>query len=147
MRSKKISTLAELELEIHRLKLEYKQQENDLGSSVKTYFNQFSISALLKKYATPSGLLKIDEQLNISSRVMSILLPLILNKTLFRGSGLITKALGAIITGKLGKSIDGEHISGLVNIVKGWFKKSDKPIPNPEIKFKDYGIPPDSETF
>lgn len=145
--SKKISTLAELELEIHRLKVEYKQQENDLAQAGKNFINSFSIGRLLKKYATPSGLLKVDEQFNISSKIMSVLLPLVLNKTLFRGSGLITKALGAMVTGKIGQSLDAENLSGLVNLVKSWFKKSDKSKKEEQIQFKDYGIPPDSETF
>ena len=70
---------------------------------------------------------------------------MILNSTVFRGSGLITKALGALVSGKVGKSLDAESLSGIFNGVKSLFttKKRDKE----KEKFVDYGIPPDSETY
>ncbi len=144
---KKITSLAELELEIYRLKVVYKEQEKDLAISGRKLIDNFTISNIIKKLVTPKGLLKVDEQLNISGKIMSIVVPLLLNSTLFRGSGLVTKTLGALVSGSIGKSIDAENITGLVNTIKNFFKKDGKKKKGDGIEFKDYGIPPDSETF
>lgn len=140
-----IRTLADLHGEVQRLKTEYKHQGVALTADAKAYVNQFSIGNLIKKYATPSGFLKFDEKTNISSKLMSIVLPLLLNKTIFRGSGLVTKALGALISGKVGQSLDAENISGIFNMVKSIFTKKNKK--EKDVAFVDYGIPPDSETY
>jgi len=139
-----IRTLEELHSEVVRLKVDYTVKGELLKLDTKNYVKQFTLGNLIKKFATPSGFLKLDEKTNISSKVMSVLLPLILNNTVFRGSGVITKALGALVSGKVGKSLDAENLSGIFNMVKSLFnKKSNKK----EAAFIDYGIPPDSETY
>lgn len=141
-----IRTLAELQGEIHRLKADYNYRGVQLKDDTKTYFRQFSIGNLIKQFATPSGFLKFDEKTHISSKIMSIVLPMLLNSTVFRGSGLITKAVGALISGKVGKSLDAENLSGIFNMVKSLFTGK-KPKAKEEVAFVDYGIPPDSETY
>ncbi len=144
--NKNIRTLAELNAEIHRLKADYQQRGIQLKDDSKAYIDQFSIGKLIKKYATPSGFLKLDEKTNISSTIMSIVLPMVMNSTIFKGSGLITKALGALVSGKVGKSLDAESLSGIFNVVKSLFTGK-KAKPKQEVAFVDYGIPPDSETY
>lgn len=139
-----IRTLADLHTEVQRLKGDYTHRGEMLKVDAKTYVQQFTLGGLIKKYATPSGFLKFDEKTNISSKIMSVVLPLLLNKTIFRGSGLITKALGALISGKVGQSLDAESLSGIFNMIKSVFTKKDK---KKEVAFVDYGIPPDSETY
>ena len=99
-----IRTLEELHSEVVRLKVDYTVKGELLKLDTKNYVKQFTLGNLIKKFATPSGFLKLDEKTNISSKVMSVLLPLILNNTVFRGSGVITKALGALVSGTVGKS-------------------------------------------
>lgn len=142
---KDIKTLEDLHKRIQLLKTDYKSKEMMLKADSKTYIKQFSIFNFIKKYATPNGFLKLDEKTHISSKVMSVVLPMLLNSTVFRGSGLITKALGALVSGKIGKSLDAESLSGIFNVVKSLFagKNKDKE----KVKFVDYGIPPDSETY
>ncbi|MES2651060.1 MAG: hypothetical protein V4663_04935 [Bacteroidota bacterium] len=144
--NKNIRTLEELHSEIHRLKADYKHRGIQLKDDTKTYISQFSLGNLIKKYATPSGFLKLDEKTNISSKIMSVVLPMLLNSTVFRGSGLLTKALGALVSGKVGKSLDAESLSGIFNIVKSFFTGK-KAKTKEEVAFIDYGIPPDSETY
>lgn len=139
-----IRTLEELHSEVVRLKVDYTVKGELLKLDTKNYVKQFTLGNLIKKFATPSGFLKLDEKTNISSKVMSVLLPLILNNTVFRGSGVITKALGALVSGKVGKSLDAENLSGIFNMVKSLFNKKSK---KKEAAFIDYGIPPDSETY
>jgi hypothetical protein len=139
-----IKTLEDLHLQITLLKADYKAKETMLKADSKNYIKQFSIFNIIKKYATPNGFLKLDEKTNISSKIMSVVLPMLLNSTVFRGSGVITKALGALVSGKVGKSLDAESLSGIFNYVKSLFGgKKDKE----KVKFVDYGIPPDSETY
>jgi hypothetical protein len=145
MRSyKEIRNLEDLQARKLELKVEYTLKQNMLKSDTKTFLKQFTLGALIKRYATPNNLFKADEKLNISGTAMSLLLPMVMNKTIFRGAGFFTKAAVGLISGKVGKSLDAEHLSAIFNSVKGWFgKKKEKK----DKKFIDYGIPPDSETY
>lgn len=140
-----IKTLDDLHSEVVRLKVDYKLRGVMLKEDSKNYIHQFSILNIIKKYATPSGFLKLDDQTHISSKIMSIALPMLLNATIFRGSGVITKAIGALVSGKLGKSLDAESLSGAFNVVKSLFTGKKKKTKTGA--FIDYGIPPDSETY
>ncbi|NTE05512.1 hypothetical protein G6M26_25530 [Agrobacterium tumefaciens] len=145
MRSyKNINSLEDLQAKKLELKVEYTLKQNMLVADSKAYAKQFTIGALIKKYATPNNFFKADEKLNISGTAMSLLLPMFMNKTIFRGAGFLTKAAVGLVSGKVGKSLDAEHISAIFNSVKGWFgaRKEKKAK-----KFIDYGIPPDSETY
>ncbi len=145
MRSyKDIRNLEDLQARKLELKVEYTLKQNMLKTDTKTFFKQFTLTALIKKYATPNNLFKADEKLNISGTAMSLLLPMVMNKTLFRGAGFLTKAAVGFVSGKLGKSLDAEHLSAIFNSVKGWFGKRKE---KKQKKFIDYGIPPDSETY
>ncbi|MDQ1140562.1 hypothetical protein [Pedobacter agri] len=144
MRKYNIRTLEDLKAAKLELKVEYTLKQNMLKSDGKSFLKQFTLGALIKKYATPNNLFKADEKLNISGTAMSLLLPMVMNKTLFRGAGFLTKAAVGLVSGKVGKSLDAEHLSAIFNSVKGWFgKKKDQKAK----KFVDYGIPPDSETY
>lgn len=143
IRNRNIKTLAELQQQMRVYKSAYKVKGETLKTDSRAYIKQFSLGSVIKKYASPDGFLKLDEHTHLSSKIMSVVLPLILNTTLFRGSGFITKALGALISRKVGKSLDAESLSGIFNLVKSLFNKKDKKEP----RFVDYGIPPDSETY
>lgn len=142
----KINTLEDLHKQVQLLKADYTQRGELLKVDTKTYIKQFTLGNFIKKYATPSGFLKLDEKTNISSKIMSILLPMLLNSTVFKGSGLLTKALSAVVSGKVGKSLDAESLSGIFNMVKSLFTGK-KPKSKENVAFVDYGIPPDSETY
>lgn len=140
-----INNLEDLHIAIRGLKAEYTMQETALISDSKTYLSRFTIGNLIKRYATPSAFFKVDEKYNISSGLLSLVLPFVMNSTLFRGSGFLTKTLVGLASNKVGKSLDAEHLSGLFNSVKSWFggkKKKEK-----SSEYVDYGIPPDSETY
>jgi len=146
IRKYNINNLEELHATVAALRAESDMQAEALVIDGKAYLKQFTIGNLVKKYATPSSFLKVDDKLNISSSVMSMVLPMIMNNTLFRGSGIITKTLVGLASGKVGKTLDAEHLSAIFNSVKSWFgvgKKKKEKRPG----YVDYGIPPDSETF
>lgn len=139
-----INNLHDLNVKLIGLKIDYKVQEEILKNDLKAYALQFTPGALIKKYATPSAFLKVDDKLNISSKLMSFVLPILMNSTLFRGSGFLTKTLVGLATSKVGKTLDAEHLSAIFNSVKGIFGGKKKAA---KARFIDYGIPPDSETF
>lgn len=144
MRHRDIKSLAELNLEISRLKNEYEIKEVQLKANTKTYIKQFSPLNLIKDFLNPQSLFKLDEKTNLSGSIMSMILPMVLNKTLFRGSGFLTKGLAALVSGKIGKSLDAESLTGIFNSVKSIFTSKKKKA---DTNFVDYGIPPDSETY
>jgi len=141
-----IRNLDDLHAEVSRLKAEYRFKEEVLIDDSKKYVRQFTPGNLIKRFATPSAFLKADDKYNISSTVLSWALPIFMNRTLFKGSGILTKTLVGLASGKVGKSLDAEHISGIFNAVKSIFTGSGrkKTVGAKDI---DYGIPPDSETY
>ncbi|HKG06441.1 MAG TPA: hypothetical protein VKB19_08285 [Pedobacter sp.] len=141
-----INNLDELHAMVCVLKEENTLQGQVLVQDAKGYLKQFTLGGLIKKYATPSSLLKVDDKYNISSTVMSWVLPLLMNSTLFKGSGILTKALVGLASGKVGKALDAEHLSAIFNSLKSWFGGSGKKKEK-ESEYLDYGIPPDSETY
>ena len=141
-----INNLEELHAMVSSLKAEHEFKGDLLLNDTKSYFKQFTIGSMIKKYASSSSLLKIDDKLNISSGIMSMVLPFLMNTTLFRGSGFLTKTLVGLASNKVGKTLDAEHLSAIFNAVKSWFggsKKEKEKTP----QYVDYGIPPDSETY
>ncbi|GGI23187.1 hypothetical protein GCM10008119_06410 [Pedobacter mendelii] len=141
---KNIRTLEDLQAKKLELKVEYTLKQSIFKVDTKNFIHQFSLGSLIKKFATPSNLFKVDDKLNLSGTAMSLLLPIFMNKTLFRGAGFLTKAAVGLVSGKVGKSLDAEHISAIFNSVKGFFSKKKE---KKDKKFIDYGIPPDSETY
>jgi len=146
MRKHNITNLEELQAARKALKAEYMMQEVVLTADAKVYMRQFTVKNLAKKYLTPSNLFKADDQLHVSSKVMSFILPVLMNNTLFRGSGFITKALVGLATSNVGKTLDAEHLSGIFSSVKSWIGGKKK-LKSKPVAYVDYGIPPDSETY
>ena len=128
------------------LKAEHQRKSELLLKDSRAYLKQFTLGGLIKKYATPSSFLKIDDKLNISSSLMSLVLPFVMNSTLFKGSGFLTKTLVGLASNKVGKTLDAEHLSAIFNSVKSWFSGS-KNKKEKSQQYVDYGIPPDSETY
>lgn len=142
-----INNIEELHAMVNSLKLEHQAKGDLLLKDSKIYLKQFTIGGLIKKYATPSAFLKIDDKLNISSSIMSMVLPFFMNTTLFKGSGFLTKTLVGLASNKIGKTLDAEHLSAIFNSIKAWFSSSKKKNNEKVPQYVDYGIPPDSETY
>lgn len=147
MRNKDIKSLAELQVEISRVKVTYQLKETQLKDDTKAYIKQFSPLNLIKDFLNPQSLKKLDDKTNLSGSIMSLVLPLLLNKTVFRGSGFITKSIAALVSGKIGKSLDTESLTGLFTKAKSLFSSFTSKKKKADVNFVDYGIPPDSETY
>lgn len=147
MRNKDIKSLAELQVEISRVKVTYQLKETQLKDDTKAYIRQFSPLNLIKDFLNPQSLKKLDDKTNLSGSIMSLVLPLLLNKTVFRSSGFITKSIAALVSGKIGKSLDAESLTGLFTKAKSLFSSFTSKKKKADVNFVDYGIPPDSETY
>jgi hypothetical protein len=146
IRKYNINNLDDLHVMVSTLKAEHELKGDLLLKDAKGYLKQFTLSGLVKRYATPSAFLKIDDKLNISSSIMSMVLPFLMNTTLFRGSGFLTKTLVGLASNKVGKTLDAEHLSAIFNSVKSWFSGKKSKVEK-TAQYVDYGIPPDSETY
>ncbi len=121
-----INNLEELQAQRFALKTGYTVQGEMLKENVKIYVKQYAPAHLFKKYVTSTNILKADEKLNFSSKLMSFVLPVIMNSTFFRGSGFMTKALVGLGNQQNGKTLDAEHIATFISSIKGWFNKPKK---------------------
>lgn len=70
--------------------------------------------------------------------ISRILLPLTLNKTLFRNSNLLIKGIVGFLSQKASHFISEDTVTGVWDKVKSLFEKKKQ-------KQEDYGIPPESE--
>ncbi len=131
-----INNAEDLKAEILRLR----HLKEEQGEALKARFISpgAAISTLMTVFPKESRL-KFDifhqDFLGILSR---ILLPLTLNKTLFRNSNFLTKGLVGFLSQKASHFISEDAVSGLWDKVKSLFEKKKQ-------KQEDYGIPPESE--
>jgi hypothetical protein len=133
-----------LQLEISRRQLECEQKGKQLQSDIFLYVDQISIFSLAGNLFKKKALLKADQKLHLSDNLISLILPLLVNKLVLRNSGALTKSIAALLTGKLSSLIDAKTIITVFNQAMAWMsgtKKKAAPT------FDDYGIPPDSETY
>lgn len=147
----KIENIDQLRAEIRTLKIKCAEDE--------IYFNQ-GFRKFKKIIEAPTkffnsilsflGLSSDDEHNNHSDWVTSlgrITLPFLLNKTLLRGRGIITKAIVSLLSQKTinAKNFNKEVLTGWIDELTNWINSSVKKTKKK--KEIDYGIPPESETY
>ena len=136
-----INNITDLKAEIARLRLLREEQGAALKERVNTPSALFHtvISVFPKSPAQndgDKGSIFNQDFFGILSR---ILLPLTLNKTIFRNSNFVVKALVGFLSQKASHFISEDSLVGLWDNVKSFFDKKGK--------HDDYGIPPESETY
>ncbi len=150
----KIQNIQQLQAEIIRLKIKSADLEIDLDNQVNTLVDKISapfafvnrIGSFFKgdadhKSQQPNNP-KNQDQEDWVSMVSRIMLPILVNKTFFKGSGLLTKGIAALVTQQAGSAINKDKLTDWTDKLTSWIKKSNK-----QNKPTDYGIPPDSEAF
>ena len=143
-KNRHISTLAELQLEISKVKTECDQKGEQLQRDLLSFLDRLSLVSIISKAFNTKNLFKLDEKTNLSGNILAFALPYLLNKTFLRKSNLLTKGIVSLLSGKFAQSFDMERITQLFNQVKTFFADKKK---STTVQFKDYGIPPDSETY
>ena len=129
-----INNASELRAEIARLKMVSEEQ----SLAIKDRFNTPSalfhtiISIFPKSPEGKGGFFNQD----IFGLLSRVLLPLTLNKTIFRNSNFLIKTLVGFLSQKASHLVNENVVTGAWDKVKSLFEKK-KPV--------DYGIPPESE--
>jgi len=140
--SEPINNITDLRNEIARLQLVKTEQE----AAIKKHFSSPSaiINTALSGLGVDKGLGGIFKADDIISLVSRFILPFALNKTIFRKSNFIIKAVVGMLSQSASGYINEKNLASVWDTIKSinpqkWFsKKNKKPV--------DYGIPPLSET-
>jgi hypothetical protein len=140
---KSFNTLAELQTEIGILKVKRYQQESAIKEKLNGPVAVFKSIASLFKTA-PGERSFLEELLgqDIITNISRFLLPIMLNSSIFKHSGFFTKTIVALFSQKAAKKINNDTVLSLVDKIKKMLNKG-KGLK----EIKDYGIPPDSETY
>lgn len=138
---KSFSSLAELRAEIDFLKVKQFKDEEALKEGFKSPSAILSIFKSDSKKSFTQDLMQQDIFTNISR----ILLPLLLNGVFFKKSGFITKTLITFLSQKAAKQVNSHKVTDILDKFTNMFKGNGKPQRAAAIR--DYGIPPDSETY
>ena len=131
-----INNVEDLKAEILRLR----HLKEEQGEALKARFSSpgAAFSSLMTVFPKESRL-KFDifhqDFLGLLSRIV---LPLTLNKTLFKNSNFLVKGLVGFLSQKASHFISEDSVTGLWDKVKSLFEKKKQ-------KNEDYGIPPESE--
>jgi len=130
-----INNTNDLKAEIVRLRLLKEEQKEAIAarfSSPSAIFHT-ALSVFPKSAGNKNSIFNQD----IVSMLSRVLLPMVLNKTLFRNSGFLMKTLVGLVSQKASGFINEDSVTGLWEKVRSLFDKKNKPA--------DYGIPPESE--
>jgi hypothetical protein len=129
-----INSAADLHAEIARLKLLRAEQETAIHARFSSPSAIFStIISLFKADGSRNHILGQD-LFGVLSR---ILLPLTLNKTIFRNSNFIIKGLVGFLSQKASHFVNEDNVMGFWHKITALFDK--------KTRQQDYGIPPESE--
>lgn len=132
-----IKNSSDLKAEIIRLHLLKQQQGDELKARLSSPYGVFSaLMSVFPKSPDSDSKNSIFNQ-DLFGILSRILLPLTLNKTLFRNSNFLIKGLVGFLSQKASHFISEDSVTGLWDKIKSIFEKKDKEV--------DYGIPPLSE--
>ena len=142
---KSINTIAELQAEIGILKMKRYQQER----AIQEKFNGpaatlKSIGSLFKTNTGKKSFLEEMFNQDIITNISRFILPIMLNSSIFKNSGFITKAIVALFSQKAAKKVNMDVILSLIDKIKHMIKGKEETV---EPVIREYGIPPDSETY
>ncbi|MDB5025715.1 MAG: hypothetical protein JWP78_3470 [Mucilaginibacter sp.] len=134
-----IKNISDLKAEIARLHIVKGLQRTELKARFNTPSALFHTIISLYPKSHDGELKSSIFNQDFFGLLSRILLPLTLNKTLFRHSNFAVKALVGFLSQKASHFISEDSVSGLWGKLKSMFAKKDKKT--------DYGIPPLSETY
>ncbi len=153
MTNRTINNVDELKAEIARLESLQNEQESYLKDQVGFLQQKAEgplqflkrMSSWLPKGNSTSNLFAAGKPSHSDwlTNTLRVTLPFVFNKILFRKAGFIKKALLLFASQKAAGAINQERVTNIIDKVAGFIRpnKTRKPVA------RDYGIPPDSETY
>jgi hypothetical protein len=126
------------DLKAEILRLRHLREEQ--GLAIKARFSSpfTALSTIYSAFPKGSGGKNDIFHQDFIGIISRILLPLTLNKTLFRNSNFLIKGLVGFISQKASHFISEDSVTGIWDKVKSMFEKKKE-------KQEDFGIPPESE--
>lgn len=149
----KIKDLADLRLEIARLKALSEEQERYLGDQYELFSEKVAAPArFVKSLVTwvpganlAKGLFeKGHRDEDWLSKALRIGLPVVLNRFFLRKAGFIKRALVTLLSQQAAGAVNKDMVAGLISKVANFVRPPASR--RRRARRKDYGIPPDSET-
>lgn len=150
----KIKNLGDLRLEIARLNTLAKAQESYLSDQYQLLSEKVAAPVRFIKSLTtwiPGGSFakglfeKSNKDEDWLSRMLRIGLPLVLNRFFLRKAGFIKRALVTLLSQQAAGALNKDTVAGIISKVANFVRPPAKRRKRP--RHKDYGIPPDSETY
>lgn len=140
-----IRNMSDLRGEIYRLKELEQVQSVAIGQRFKNFSSTIStLGTLFPRSLTPDGKSTSFFDQDLVGLISRFLLPFTLNKTIFRNSGFLVKALVGLVSQKASHFISEDTVVGLWDKVKSLFDKKEKK--GSDIS-DEKGIPPMSESY
>jgi len=145
---KSFTSLAELQTEIQVLKVRNFQQEEVIKEKLSSPSAIFhTVTSLFKSgHSSSQSVSKTLLNQDLFTNLARVGIPLIMNGFLFKKSGFVAKMLITFLSQKAAKQVTSNTVTGLVDKVQGLFKKF-MPAAKKKSPIRDYGIPPDSESY
>jgi len=145
---KSFNSLAELQEEIKFLRVQQFQKEEALKEKFSSPSAVFSsVTGLLKTGSGKKSLLHDALGQDTITNIARIILPLFVNGVLFKRSGFITKTLITFLSQKAAKQVNSNVVVGVIDKISAIFKPKPGAAKTKSSRIRDYGIPPDSETY
>jgi hypothetical protein len=145
-----INNIEELRAEIARLKILKHEQESYLGDQFDLL--EYKLEAPARLYnritswipAAKEGFVSESKHMESDwvTNSLKVGLPFIFNKVLFRKAGFIKKGLLLIASQQAATFINKDRLAEMISTISSLIKPS-----KTKKQRKDYGIPPDSETY
>ena len=137
-----IRNISDLRDEILRLKGQERDQSVAIGLRFKNFSSTIStLGSLFPRSISADGISTSFFDQDLVGLISRFVLPFTLNKTIFRHSGFLVKALVGLVSQKASHFISEDSVMGLWDKVKHLFDKKEKKAKNPERNV----IPPLSE--
>jgi len=118
----KYKDLDELKSRQAALNAEQSMLGKEIVAEVKAALVTLPVVSLLKP-ADPLRIIKVDGKINVPGKIFSYLLPIVVNQTLFRKSGFVTRIITAMIARRVGKRIGPKVAMWLIRMAERYLRQ------------------------
>ncbi|MES2456193.1 MAG: hypothetical protein V4594_11645 [Bacteroidota bacterium] len=122
----RLNSLDQLMAKQASLRAEQQQLSRDIIKESKTAAISLPVVSLIKP-ADPLKILKVNGQINPPAKLFSYLLPIIVNGTLFRRSGFMTRIITALIARKIGRRFGPKITFWLLDLILKYTRNRQQP--------------------